>query len=66
MTRLTRREIEVCSKICLGWTNQEIATAMGISRRTAEDHRYHILQKYRVRNVVELVRSVYRLEGVAL
>lgn len=59
MTQLTARERQVSGYLCKGWNNKEVAMAMGISRRTVEDHRQHILKKYRCRNVVELVRAVY-------
>lgn len=59
MQRLTAREKQVCQKLCLGWHNKEIAVHMGISPRTVEDHRIHIYEKFKVRNAVELVRTVY-------
>lgn len=59
MTALSAREQQICDKVVLGWTGREIAMSLGISHRTVEDHRTHILHKYGVRNVVELVRSVY-------
>lgn len=62
---LTRREQEVCNKLCLGWSNQEIATQLGISHRTVEDHRFHILKKFKARNIVEVVRRVYRIGETA-
>jgi len=61
MTRLTRREIEVCGYLCRGWNNEEIGRKLGISKRTAEDHRHHIFKKFAVRNAVQLVREVYQL-----
>jgi DNA-binding NarL/FixJ family response regulator len=62
MTPLTPREREVCELLCLGKVNKEIATELGISSRTVEDHRAIILRKCDVRNVVELVRVVYGLK----
>jgi DNA-binding NarL/FixJ family response regulator len=59
MTRLTRREIEVCAFLCKGWDNKEVGRKLRISHRTVEDHRYHILRKYHCRNVVELVLTVF-------
>jgi len=61
MNRLTRREIEVCGYLCRGFSNEEISIKLGISKRTAEDHRHHIFKKFRVRNAVQLVREVYHL-----
>ncbi len=62
MTDLTPRERQICGYLCKGWNSKEIATKLGISHRTAEDHRAHILKKCRVRNVVELVRQFYKIE----
>lgn len=59
MTHLTARERQVCEYLCKGWENKEIANKLGISPRTVEDHRIHIFQKYRVRNAVELVLTVF-------
>jgi len=59
MTHLTARERQVLGYLCKGWENKEIAVKLGISSRTVEDHRIHIFRKYRVRNVVELMISVY-------
>lgn len=62
---ITRREKQVAEYLCLGWNNKEIAAKLGISVRTVEDHRTNVLKKYRARNCVELVRTVYHLgEGV--
>jgi len=59
MTHLTARERQVSGYLCKGWNNKEIGLKLGISRRTVEDHRHHIFEKYRVRNVVELVLTIY-------
>ena len=42
--------------LALGHTNQEIATMLYISVRTAETHRAHIMQKLRLSSRAELVR----------
>lgn len=61
-TELTKRERHVCELLCKGWENKEIATRLGISSRTVEDHRMTIFKKYGVRNVVELVREIFHIE----
>jgi two-component system response regulator NreC len=53
---LTDREREVLRLLALGHTNQEIATMLYISVRTAETHRAHIMQKLRLSSRAELVR----------
>jgi DNA-binding NarL/FixJ family response regulator len=59
MTHLTARERQICGYLCKGWMNKEIANKLGISPRTVEDHRFHILKKYRARNLVEMMIAVY-------
>ena len=53
---LTDRESEVLRLLALGHTNQEIASRLFISVRTAETHRAHIMQKLRLESRAELVR----------
>jgi two-component system, NarL family, response regulator NreC len=53
---LSEREREVLRLLALGHTNQEIATTLYISVRTAETHRAHIMQKLRLSTRAELVR----------
>jgi two-component system response regulator NreC len=53
---LSDREREVLRLLALGHTNQEIATMLFISVRTAETHRAHIMRKLRLSTRAELVR----------
>ena len=53
---LSDREREVLRLLALGHTNQEIASRLYISVRTAETHRAHIMQKLRLGTRAELVR----------
>jgi two-component system response regulator NreC len=53
---LSDRERDVLRLLALGHTNQEIATQLYISVRTAETHRAHIMQKLRLQSRAELVR----------
>ncbi len=53
---LTDREREVLRLLALGHTNQEIATMLFISVRTAETHRAHIMRKLGLESRAELVR----------
>jgi len=53
---LSDREREVLRLLALGHTNQEIATQLYISVRTAETHRAHIMQKLRLTRRADLVR----------
>ncbi|MEO6264810.1 MAG: response regulator transcription factor [Luteimonas sp.] len=58
--RLTPREREVFHLIAEGMTTKEIARRLGISAKTAENHRGRVLDKLDVRNTAELVRYALR------
>jgi len=53
---LTPREREILQLIAEGHTTKEIADKLGISARTADVHRTHIMQKLDVHNVAGLTR----------
>ncbi len=53
---LSERERDVLRLLALGYTNQEIAKQLHISRRTAESHRHHVMQKLRMASRSELVK----------
>jgi two-component system, LuxR family, response regulator FixJ len=55
---LTPREHEVLAEIVGCASNREAATKLGISRRTVEIHRAHIMQKLGAKNSVDLMRIV--------
>jgi len=57
-TELTRREMEVAALIADGASNKEAGRRLGISPRTVELHRAHIMQKLGARNAADLVRIV--------
>jgi DNA-binding NarL/FixJ family response regulator len=52
---LTERERAVAMAIIRGLTGREIAEAMGISLKTYDTHRGHVLKKLGCANVVKLV-----------
>lgn len=54
---LTKRETQILSKIVNGQNNKEVAEELGISTRTIETHRLHIMKKLRVNNAADLVRT---------
>ncbi len=60
---LSEREHEVLRLLALGHTNQEIASMLYISVRTAETHRAHIMRKLGLSTRAELVRYALA-EGV--
>jgi FixJ family two-component response regulator len=60
---LSRREIEVLAQIMAGASNKEAAKTLGISSRTIETHRQHIMKKLGAKNAVELVHIVLGTKG---
>jgi len=57
---LTSREREVFHLIVEALTTKEIARQLGISAKTAENHRARVLAKLDVRNTAEVVRYAVR------
>lgn len=53
---LTKRELEILTFITEGLSNKDIATKLDKSVRTIETHRFNIMKKLKVSNVVELIR----------
>jgi DNA-binding NarL/FixJ family response regulator len=53
---LTARELEVLKGIAAGYANKQIATELGISRRTVESHRESLMKKLDIRTVAGLTR----------
>jgi len=62
LSRLTAREREVLEHAVKGLHAKEIAAVLGISPRTVEVHRTHIMEKLGVRNIAELVRFAVAVE----
>ena len=62
---LTPREREVLNRVLSGKTNKQIARELGISFRTVELHRSHILQKSGKNNMMELAQMAYATNGDA-
>ena len=56
LAALTPREREVLELAATGLHAKQIAAALGISNRTVEIHKQHIMDKLKLRNVAELVR----------
>jgi len=54
LATLSAREYEVLNLILHGRTNSEIASKLGISGRTIEVHRAHILKKMKVKTALDL------------
>jgi DNA-binding NarL/FixJ family response regulator len=52
---LSKREREILVKICEGLSNQEIAEALFISKRTVDKHRANLLGKTNSKNTASLI-----------
>ncbi|HEY1541954.1 MAG TPA: response regulator [Xanthobacteraceae bacterium] len=55
---LSRREQDVLGEIVNGASNKEAGRRLGISPRTIEVHRAHVMQKIGARNAADLIRIV--------
>lgn len=51
---ITKREKEILKLLLSGKGNKEIAEALDISKRTAEVHRFNLMKKLKVKNLMEL------------
>jgi len=56
LERLTEREREIFAFIVAGHQNREIAAQLGISARTVEVHKAHIMEKLECRSLAELMQ----------
>jgi FixJ family two-component response regulator len=61
---LTQREREVLQLLIAGNSNKDIGQRLGISHRTVELHRMHIMQKTGTQNVIELA-AITRAAGIS-
>ena len=57
---LTPREREIVQLLAEGKTNKEVATALGITVKTAETHRSNIFRKLDLHSIPQLVRYAIR------
>lgn len=51
---ITKREKEILTLLLSGKGNKEIAETLEISKRTAEVHRFNLMKKLKVKNLMEL------------
>lgn len=58
----TPRERDVMELLATGLSNKRIAEALGISARTVEIHRAHVMEKMAAGSLPELVRMLARIE----
>lgn len=51
---LTKKEMQILSQILLGKTNTQISEILNKSKRTIETHRFNLMKKMDVKNLMEL------------
>ena len=56
---LTARQTEIIQFIKQGYSSKEIAVLLGLSIKTVEVHRYHILHKLGLKNTAALVNYIH-------
>lgn len=66
MKQLSKREKQVIGLISTGETSKMIAKRLGISIRTVDAHRSHIMQKYNVKKCEHAVRVAIELGDIVL
>ncbi len=59
---LTPREVEVMDLVVRGRLNKQIAAELGLSHKTIEVHRAHVMDKMQAQSLAELVRMAVVLE----
>ncbi len=57
LAALTNREKQILELILQGKGNNEISEALEISKRTAEVHRFNLMKKLNVKNLIELTNK---------
>ena len=58
---LTPREREVLKLVAGGRSNKEVAEQLGISVKTAENHRHNLMTKLEAHNAADLTRAAFQL-----
>lgn len=62
LAALTRRELQVLQLVTLGKPNKIIAAKLGVSQRTVEIHRAHLMEKMGATSLAHLVRMTMGVE----
>jgi two-component system, LuxR family, response regulator FixJ len=62
LAALTRRELQVLQLVTLGKPNKIIASDLGVSQRTVEIHRAHLMEKMGATSLAHLVRMAMSVE----
>jgi DNA-binding CsgD family transcriptional regulator len=59
--RLTDREVAVVQNLLKGWTNKEIANALGVTEQTVKEHIKHIMEKTKTTTRTGVLVQIARL-----
>lgn len=62
--KITEREMEVLQLIIKGLSNKEIADQLILSKRTIDNHRFHLMKKLGAKNTADIVRISYEIQLV--
>jgi two-component system response regulator FixJ len=62
LAALTRRELQVLQLVTLGKPNKIVAAELGVSQRTVEIHRAHLMEKMGATSLAHLVRMAMSVE----
>ncbi len=66
MERLTRRETQVLDAVVAGKLNKQIASDLGLSHKTIEVHRAHVMEKMEAASLAELVRMYVAVQETSV
>ncbi|MEX0362226.1 MAG: LuxR C-terminal-related transcriptional regulator, partial [Allomuricauda sp.] len=54
---LTNKELQVLELVLAGYTNKEISEKLQNSKRTIETHRFNLMKKMKVKNLIDLSKT---------
>jgi DNA-binding NarL/FixJ family response regulator len=57
---LSDRELQVLTRLAMGWRSKELAAALALSSSTIDSHRRRILHKLGLRTTADLTRFAIR------